>query len=405
MLAIDSLVTDLIFQRGDALDPAVLLEALGGEEELSKKQVIDPDMQDPRFEMELSPSMPFRRRGERRIMVVDDSVAPMREDPRNDRIVPIDLRPAKEELIGVCEKVPVRLGRLFALGSWGDAVWVVHSLRDLRAICLLSWVLDPQMDVDGRRRATPLSQPEFEEKVLAYDKRLDELDDAQILESLDDAKVERRGDLIIVDLLEEDGSWDQNRSLVTEVKVAALERFSVIPGARSSGSARKEEAASDEVEGTMSAPAGAPEPTPPPPQEVPSDDRPPLGVEHLGDHLVLIFPEERFDLDVAAALGKGDWESIIGASDHLKGPDRDTLFRHGAQFVAPIEFLSEVFDQGVPLSKKDFEERSQSDEEGNRSMEAHFPRFGQIRLIERRDGRRFVTSMSGDVSALIASLP
>ena len=28
--------------------------------------------------MELSPSMPFRRRGERRLMVIDDSVAPMR---------------------------------------------------------------------------------------------------------------------------------------------------------------------------------------------------------------------------------------------------------------------------------------------------------------------------------------
>ena len=139
-LAIDSLVTDLMFQSGDALDPETLVEVLGGQDELAKKQVIDPDMQDPRFEMELSPSMPFRRRGERRLMIMDDSVAPMREDPRADTKIPLDLRSAREHLISICAATPVRFGRLFALGSWGDAVWVTRSLRDLRGICLLSWV-------------------------------------------------------------------------------------------------------------------------------------------------------------------------------------------------------------------------------------------------------------------------
>src|SRR5687768_9792897 len=123
-LALDSLVTDLIFEARANLDQKVLLDALGGPEAAKEKKLLDPDMLDPRVEMELSPSMPFRRRGERRLMVIDDSVAPMRADPRTDPVVPVDLRPWKEALITMCQKLPVRLGRIFALGSWGDAVLV-----------------------------------------------------------------------------------------------------------------------------------------------------------------------------------------------------------------------------------------------------------------------------------------
>ena len=43
-----------------------LVAALGGPEVATNRKILDPDMQDPRFEMELSPSFPFRRRGERR---------------------------------------------------------------------------------------------------------------------------------------------------------------------------------------------------------------------------------------------------------------------------------------------------------------------------------------------------
>ena len=38
-----------------------------------------------------------------------------------------DLRPAKEALIETCTKLPIRLGRLFALGSWGDAVLITRG--------------------------------------------------------------------------------------------------------------------------------------------------------------------------------------------------------------------------------------------------------------------------------------
>ena len=92
-------------------------------------------------------------------------------------MIKTDLRPAKEALIAICQKLPIRLGRLFALGSWGDAVLVARSVRDLRGICLLPWALDPQVDIDGKRRQTPLSQKEFEAKLMAYEKRLEELDE------------------------------------------------------------------------------------------------------------------------------------------------------------------------------------------------------------------------------------
>jgi hypothetical protein len=163
-LQLDSLVTDLIFQSTAALDQKALIEGLGGQETLEGKQLLDVDRLDPRAEMELSPSMPFRRRNERRLMIIDEHAITARPDPQADSWIKNDLRPAKEALIATCQALPTRLGRLFALGSWGDAVLVARSVRDLRAISLLPWALDPQVDIDGKRRQTPLSQKEFEAK-------------------------------------------------------------------------------------------------------------------------------------------------------------------------------------------------------------------------------------------------
>src|SRR5665647_166266 len=179
-LQLDSLVIDLMFQGSAAIDQKALIDGLGGQESLESKQLLDVDRLDPRAEMELSPSMPFRRRGERRLMIIDDKAVTPREDPQTDPLITTDLRPFKEQLIATCQALPIRLGRLFVLGSWGDAVLVARSMRDLRGICLLPYALDPQVDIDGKRRGTPLSQKEFEAKILAYEKRLEELDDDQI---------------------------------------------------------------------------------------------------------------------------------------------------------------------------------------------------------------------------------
>src|SRR3954469_11476932 len=230
-LQLDSLVTDLIFQSTAAIDQKTLVDGLGGQDALEGKQLLDVDRLDPRAEMELSPSMPFRRRGERRLMVIDDQAITPRPDPQAESWIKNDLRPAKEALIAICQTLPVRLGRLFALGSWGDAVLVARNVRDLRGICLLPWALDPQVDIDGKRRQTPLSQKEFEAKLMAYEKRLEELDETQILARLSGVNFERRGDLVIVDVLEADGTWDQRKSMAMESQLAAVDRFSMIPGA------------------------------------------------------------------------------------------------------------------------------------------------------------------------------
>src|SRR5215217_5111660 len=139
MLQLDSIVSDLMFQSSAAIDQQTLIDGLGGEAVLETKQLLDADRLDPRQEMELSPSMPFRRRGERRLMIIDDQAVEPRPDPQTEPLIKTDLRPHKETLVGICQKLPIRLGRLFVLGSWGDAVIVARTARDLRGIALLPW--------------------------------------------------------------------------------------------------------------------------------------------------------------------------------------------------------------------------------------------------------------------------
>jgi len=405
MLALDSLVLDLIFKANAAFKPEDLLEALGGDDVVRDKKILDPDMQDPRFEMELSPSMPFRRQNERRLMIIDDSVAPMRKDPRTDPVVPIDLRPEKERLIGACQAVPVRLGRISALGSWGDAVLVARDARDLRGVCLIPWALDPTVDVAGKRRASRLTQAEFEEKLLAFDKRLDELDEKEILAHLGPVNFERRGDLLVVDVLENDGTWDLRRSLQMEAALAAIDRFSMIPGAPAAPrTAEKAKPAAEKARpaAEKDKPAAA---TPP---EKPAPPRgaglPPLKVADVGGEVLLIFPRERFDLDVAAALGKRDWDAVLLPQDPLNGGTRDRMFRNGAAFVAPLEFLSEVFLEGKPLSRGDLDQHARPLGEGARALEVHFPRFGPVTLIDVSGRGRFITSERATPESVLALL-
>src|SRR5580765_3254969 len=102
-LQLDSLVIDLIFSATATLDQKALMEGLGGQAALDAKQILDVDRLDPRAEMELSPSMPFRRRGERRLMLIDDQAITPRADPQTDSWIRSDIRPAKEALIAMCQ--------------------------------------------------------------------------------------------------------------------------------------------------------------------------------------------------------------------------------------------------------------------------------------------------------------
>ena len=395
MLSLDTLVTDLIFNGNAALDQKTLLAGLGGEEALTGQKLLDVDSLDPRAEMELFPSMPFRHRNERRLIFIADDAGPMRANPGPDELVPVDLRHAKDWLVAMCTNLPIRLGRLFAMGSWGDAVLVVRNIRDLRGIALLPWVLDPQTDVDGKKRASQLSQKEFETKLMAYEKRLDELDDEEILASLQGVNVERQGPLVILDVLEPDGTWLPRRSLEMEMQLAAVDRFSMLPGAP---------AAKRVKPAATPAPAAASAEAKPAVEAKPEPKGPPLRTAELAGKVALIFPAERFDLDVAAALGKRDWDHVVSKHDAVPGAIRDRIHRDGAVWIAPLEFLSEVFIDGKPLTKADFLRDGQLVSESVRALEVHFPRFGPVMLIEVTGKGRFVSSLldGGAAAQLVA---
>jgi hypothetical protein len=387
MLSLDTLVTDLIFVANAQLDQKTLLAGLGGDAGLTGLKLLDVDSLDPRAEMELFPTMPFRRRGERRLIFIADEAGALRAEPAPDVKIEVDLRPAKERLIAMCGALPIRLGRMFAMGSWGDAVLIAHSARDLRGLALLPWVLDPQTDVDGKKRASQLSQKEFETKLMAYEKRLEELDDEEILAALKapgngasaPINIEQRGGLIIVDVLEEDGTWSPMRSLELEHILAATDRFSMLPGAP----------ATKRVKAAVPAAAAGPAPA----AKKPEPKGPPLRTAEIEGRVVLIFPVERFDLDVAAALGKRDWDQVVQSNDSLSGATRDRLHRDGGAWIAPLEFLSEVFVDGKPLSKPDFVRDAKVIAEGINALEVHFPRFGPVMLLDAPGKGRFVTSI------------
>ena len=384
MLALDSLVLDLIFAAGATPTPEVLIDALGGEDAAKALQLFDPDANDPRIELQLSPSVPFRRRGERRLMIMDDSVAPMREDPRADPIVPLDLRPYKEKLIGLVDKCGCRLGRIMALGTWGEAIIVARTARDLRAVELMSWVLDPTVDAEGRRRAQPLNQTELEQKILSYEKRLEELDEKQILASIGPAKFERRGTLLVLDVLESDGTWDVRKSYAMEVALSAIDKFSLFPGApRTPG-------VPTPTPTPTATPAPAPTATPAPIAPEPTGK--PLHAADRSGRVVLVFPDDRWDLDVAAALGKRDWSAVLRTSDPISGALRERVHRDGAGFIAPLAFLSEVFIDGKPLSRPQFDKTATPVQDGVRSLEVHCPRFGAALLLDVPNKGRFITS-------------
>ncbi|MCX5747403.1 MAG: hypothetical protein NT062_33480, partial [Proteobacteria bacterium] len=234
-------------------------------------------------------------------------------------------------------------------------------------------------------RATPLSQKEFEAKLLAFEKRLEELDDQQIIDGLTGLNFERRGDLVIVDVLEADGTWDQRRSMALEQQLGRMDRFSMLPGAPS---APRPTDKPREVKNGAAAPRPAPAPRPEP-------KGPPLALSELDGAIMIVFPPERFDLEVAAALGKRDWDQVVRSSDAMTGSMRDRMHRDGASWIAPLEFLSEVFVDGKPLTKPEFEKTAMLVDVAGGSMKAlevHFPRFGPVTLVELAGKGRFVIS-------------
>ena len=391
MFPVDCLVTDLVFAVNAQPSVQALVAAVGSEDALKALTLVDPDLDFPEYEMEISPTVPLRRRGERRLLLVDEAGGSLRRSPDNEPIVPRDLRPARDRLVALVEQTGARFGRVGAFGSWGDAAVMTRSARELRGLCLIPWALDATVDLEGRRRANPLSKREFEAKLAAYPKRLEEIDEAALLALIPPAMLARRGDLLVVDLISDrDGSWDTRKSIELIHRLAAIDRFArilgapifVAPPAAHEASAR---------------PAAKPaEPAPPPPPA-----GPPLQAVELGERVVLLFPEERFDLDAITALGKLGAD-VVTSGDRVSGPQREAIARLGAGFLAPLAFLSEVFLEGKPLDKRRFAAEARP-EGAARVLEAHLPRFGPVLVVE-MDGARFVTSEIGLKGAEVADL-
>ena len=170
----------------------------------------------------------------------------------------------------------------------------------------------------------------------------------------------------------------------------------MIPGAPSSTAAKP--AAAESAKKPESTAAPKPEakkaepPKPEPAPKKPEPKGPPIAATEVDGKIMLVFPQERFDLDVAAALGKRDWDQVVRSSDNLSGALRDKLHREGASWIAPLEFLSEVFVEGKPLTKMQFEKEARP-VDGGRALDVHFPRFGDVVLLE-VGGKRYVTSLT-----------
>jgi hypothetical protein len=414
-LQLDTPVFDLIYPADATPEPNALITALGGPEAVKTRIVLDVDVDLPQYEQELNPTILVRKRGERRLLIIDETQKPMRKDPQREPIIAVDLRAQRDTLIAVVAATGARIGRLQAFGSFGDAAVVVRKPVDLRALSLLSWVLDPQTDVDGRRRATPLTQREFEEKIGIFPARLEELDEAVILSRVPPARLEKRplepgkGDLYIVDVLSDrDGSWDVRKSYELEGRVAATDLFSKLPGAKQKLS---DLALNAEPRSERETPPSEPDeklvaeskPTVPPPVEAtPVVNGPPILASELGDRVVLKLPAERFSSDALSALSRGGLD-LITSADKVSGAQKDRMHHQGCGFVAPLEFLSEVFVEGKPLDKKRLEADARPGPEGTRIMEVHLPRFGPALLIDGGAGKRWVSSeLSADPAALLA---
>jgi len=389
MFAPDSLVMDIIFPATARPTPQQVTDGLGGEDVAKARAIVDIDLDLPRVEAELSPTFLIRKRGDRRIFIVDDASPPLRKSPRTEPVVARDLSAERDRLVKLVELTGAKIGRLGAFGAWGDAVVVTRSARELRGLMLLGWALDPTIDLDGRRRAGQLNKREFEMKLAAFDKRLDELPDEMILARVPPARLERRGDLIIVDVLEPlSGHWDVRKSYELEKRVAAVELFARIPGAR--------------VAEPEPPPAPDPEPAPEP-AAPPAPVGPPITAAEVGGRLVLRIPGERFGIEAITALGKRQLD-FLSADDRVARRERDRLQEQGGGFVAPLAFLSEVFVDGKPLDKRRFEAEAKEVAPGVRALDAHLPRFGAVRILDRKGARWITSEVAADPAAVLAIL-
>ena len=82
MFPVDSLVFDLIFPATARPTPEQVNAGLGGEDVAQARMIVDIDLDLPQIEAEISPTFLLRRRGERRVWIVDEQGGPLRQNQR-----------------------------------------------------------------------------------------------------------------------------------------------------------------------------------------------------------------------------------------------------------------------------------------------------------------------------------
>ncbi len=376
MLSIDSLTLDLVFLRGKMPQEESLAALVPADEEEPRWQAIDADYQ-PEFEQQISPTAPFRRPEERRILAIDIAGGSLAAE-EGAGFCNKDLRKDKELLLTIAADPAIRFARMGTLGGFADAVLVARSLQDIRAYALLLWVYSPMIDADGRSRSSQLPPTEIKKKAATFEKRIVELSEQDILEGMS-GNFTRHDDLVVVDFLNNEGGYDFRFATEGLLSIAAIDRFSHFAGAPAGP--KREEPKKEVVKEKALAPKA-------------EKKSPGVVVKTLEDDAWFLF-SDGFTPAVAASMGNRDYDQFLKGVN-LEGRIRDRIYEHGANFAAPIEFLSEVFFDGKPLSKGTFEENAE-DSGAGKSLKVMYPRYGAVTLLIDASDQRWV--LSSQVSA------
>ncbi len=187
----------------------------------------------------------------------------------------------------------------------------------------------------------------------------------QILARLSGVSFERRGELVIVDVLEADGTWDQRKSMLMETQLGAVGQLLDDPGravdGRSHRARERLPAAKVPAPPAATAPAAAepaakPEPPSPRPHRPSRSRRARRSPSRRSTARSCSCSRPSASTSTSpprSASATGTASSA--APTTCPGAMRDRMHRDGASWIAPLEFLSEVFVDGKPLTKPQFE--------------------------------------------------
>ena len=162
-------------------------------------------------------------------------------------------------------------------------------------------------------------------------------------------------------MLEPDGTWDQRKSMMLEQQLGAMDTVLDDPGravatAKKAAEPPKPRRRRPSRRRRRPAAPGKPEPK-----------GPPLAAKEIDGKVVLVFPPSASISTSPPRSASATGTTVVRGSDNLPGTMRDKIQRDGAGWIAPLEFLSEVFVEGKPLTKAQFEKDARTVDGGARA--------------------------------------